>query len=268
MLNGELHGQRPLAVGKPLLFHLLPRRGGFREQLRPLQLNGGDETVFRHLLVGVGVHRGLRGIRGNRGSGGALREQIAIQIRLEYFVVVFRRPEIQVGRQRCLLGLGIAQLEQHCVGFHGSSGQDDHTFDSSIGQRRDPADFIGNQNSGAAHLPQHRPALDRLHPQAAGFDGRRGRFQPRERNGGDHDNEPGDGSADDAFALPALGDFRGACNVHVGRKKVKNPASRRMENEGVFTPSSQRGVRVWDCRPIIERTCLPAVQPRGIFCED
>ena len=90
---------------------------------------------------------------------------------------------------RGLLRLRIAELDENGVGLDRRSGQHDDALDGSVGQRRDPANLIGHQHAGAAHVAQHRSALHRFNPQPAGFDGRRSRLEARERDGGNDDQQ-------------------------------------------------------------------------------
>ena len=233
----ELHRQRALAVGEPLLFHLLPRRRRFGEQARAAKLNRGDEPVLRHLLVGVGVHRGLCRIGRHARGRGALREQVALEIGLEHFVVVLRGAQIEIGRHGGLLRLRIAELDEHGIGLDRSSGQHDHALDGSVGQRGDPANFIGHEHAGASHVAQHGSALHRFNPQPAGLDSRRSRLESREGNSRNKDQQRGGDTRNDAVALLALGDFRGSGNIHLSISLVAQellPAPLRPQTKGVF----------------------------------
>jgi hypothetical protein len=152
-----------------------------------------------------------RDARGRR----PLREQITLEIGLEHFVVVLRGAQIEIRRHGGLLCLGIAQLDEHGIGLDRSAGQHDDTLDGAVGERGDPANLIGHQHAGAAHVAQHRSALDGLNPQPAGLDGRRGRLQARESHGCDQDQERRRNARNNAISLSALRDFRGTSNIHL-----------------------------------------------------
>ena len=76
-----------------------------------------------------------------------------------------------------------------------------------------------------------------IHKRSA-FDGRRGRFQARERDGGDDDQQRDGRANDDAAAFALLGDFRWASNIHdLCGSYLKKPASlNARQNQGSFRP--------------------------------
>jgi hypothetical protein len=95
-------------------------------------LNRRDESVLRHLLVGVGIHRRLRGVGRDTRRRCALRQQVALQIGLQHFVVVLGGTQIKIRRHGSLLRLRIAKLDKHSVGLDGAAGQHDDALDGAV----------------------------------------------------------------------------------------------------------------------------------------
>ena len=57
------------------------------------------------------------------------------------------------------------------------AGLHDDPLDPAAGGRRNPPNIFGHQGAGAAHLPDHGAALDRIDPQRCPVDAGGGRLQ-------------------------------------------------------------------------------------------
>ena len=90
------------------------------------------------------------------------------------------RPELPLGVEGGLFDLGIAQLHQHGVGFHGRARQHQNALNTARGQRRNPENLFRHQRPVAAHPHEHFASLHGVGPGV--FDQGRGRLEPRESN--------------------------------------------------------------------------------------
>ena len=147
------------------------------------------------------------------GGGRLLLEQLVLQPHADAGEVGFGGAQQVLRVERLLLHTLVAQLQNLGVRFDDGAGQREDPLDAPIGGRGDPADVLGHQRAGAAHLAEHRAPLDGVGPHRAELHGRRRRLQLRETDGHEHEHEQAgdrENGASDAFLT---GDGR-AGNVH------------------------------------------------------
>jgi len=105
---------------------------------------------------------------------------------------------------------GLAPLARIPVTFtsHGGlrrAGEQPDLLDAPVGDRGDQPRLFGDERAGPAHLPDQRPARDRVRPDGREVDGGHGGGQALERRGDQHQAQH-DGAADQhAAALGRLG---------------------------------------------------------------
>ena len=146
------------------------------------------------------------------------------------------------------------------------AGADDDPLDGAVSGGRDPADLLGDQGAGAAHLPHHRATLHGVEVDGVAVDARRGRLQARDaqRDDGHHQDR---GYGIQSLAQPLLpceigsGDIHGEYLVIVprasdsyrlpiecheiyrmsigGANRPSTPASAPRERPGAPAPNSQ-----------------------------
>ena len=76
------------------------------------------------------------------------------------------------------------------------------------------ASSTGTSVPETAHLPEHRAALDRIHPDGGPLDGRRRRLEPREDDRDEADDEHAGNGERDAAQLLLARDRCGSLNIH------------------------------------------------------
>jgi hypothetical protein len=122
------------------------------------------------------------------------------------------RPRLQ----RLPLHVGVGELGQHGAGLHRGAGQHQLALHAAGHDGGDPADVLGDQGAGAAHLAQHVAAAHRVGPHGGALHGGGGRVKAGERHGGPRQHRD-PGAADHPACALAL---FGAGNVH-GRNSCK-----------------------------------------------
>ncbi len=156
---------------------------------------------------------GLAELRlGGRGIG-LLRDQLVLDSGPQTRELRFGGAQLRLdfGEQLCLGG--IAQFEDDGIGRDCRAGAGDDPFDPAGGHRREPPDLLGDEGPQAPDVADHRPPLDRVHPDRGALDRRRGRLQPRQDDCDRRNEEEASGGPEDAAISARSRDGRGALDI-------------------------------------------------------
>ena len=93
---------------------------------------------------------------------------------------------------------GIAEFEDHAVGFDLGTGMKNDAIDMGIGLRRNPLDVFGDKGADAADVANHGAALDFVGPDGGFVDGRSRRAKTGDAEGDASKKDGSDRGVDDA----------------------------------------------------------------------
>ena len=135
-----------------------------------------------------------------------LVEELALELDFQVFVASVRGAELEPRILERLLELGIVHLENHGVGLDVGSRKHEDAIDSPFRARGEPANFYRNEGARAAHLTEHRPPSDRVHPHLRPIDRRSRRLELQNPSGEDQKQDATDRIQDSLFALARFDD--------------------------------------------------------------
>ena len=107
------------------------------------------------------------------GDRGLLGQVLRLELHFQIGQFGFGGLELPFRVEHRLFHFGIAQLDQDRVGFDRRAWQHQDVLDAARANRRDPKRLLGHEQAGAADLPHHVAALDRIQPDLRALDSRR-----------------------------------------------------------------------------------------------
>ena len=123
-----------------------------------------EQALPGELLVGGLTDPCLLVLRPHPGRDRLLIQPLALEAHTELRVRRLGGPQLELGFPGGQLQLGVAELQDHGVGFDHRPGLHHDTLDASVGEGRDPADLFGHEGAEAPHLAHHAAPLDGVRP--------------------------------------------------------------------------------------------------------
>ena len=140
-------------------------------------------------------------------------QELAFEISLAIQIRRLGRLKRELRVLHRLLEIRIAELQDYGVGRHGRTRSKDDPLDATLGRRRNPADLLGDERTGAANLPEHRAALDGVDPDRRAIDGGRRGLQLRDPDSDEDNDHQEAGAVQGAPDFLLFDDVRRTCDV-------------------------------------------------------
>ena len=162
--------------------------------LRELVIQLGDQLIFVLLLVHLGSELIFSQSGLHASLFGLLAEQLVLQLRFLGIQLGLGGVQLGLGFEPLQVQFRIAQFEDDGVGVHDRARLDQDAHHPAADRRGNDQDILGDERANPANLAQHGTPLNRVDPEGPPIHRRRRRFQTRQaqRDQAENDNKDGD----------------------------------------------------------------------------